>query len=275
MISVQRKTDFQFSGMMISKNKNIHHNTDRFGVSVWQYSLLRNYALNGLDQRFLNELRLEKVRQKSFPKQVSRLQGLYFFESEEFANLAIDRWNMPEMKKYISKVNVSYSELTRVDSEWITFNLASSNNEKWIYDYWKGETYGIHPLTEILVNGMGIVQNHDLRIEAYKRIYNSFPESTLLLASSICGFAIYNLLELALTRPAILYKDHKLIGEHYIYMKEFDSNEKEIAEAIDICRKRNELPSFIMPEDRDAIFRLPDFSGYNFEIDPFQQSDFI
>lgn len=49
------------------------HNPDKFGTSVWQYSLLREYALNGLDQRFLNELKIEQIRQYEFPNKVSRL----------------------------------------------------------------------------------------------------------------------------------------------------------------------------------------------------------
>jgi hypothetical protein len=49
-----------------------------FGTSIWAYSLLRKLAINGMDRRFHNELKLEAIRQKMNNHLVSRLTGVYF-----------------------------------------------------------------------------------------------------------------------------------------------------------------------------------------------------
>lgn len=98
---------------------------EQFGVSVWSYSLLRKFSIEGANRRFINELLLESVRQRAHPQAVSRLAGIYFFESESDAHSALDRWRMPERKPFISEVSFSANNLTRVDSEWITSYLGS------------------------------------------------------------------------------------------------------------------------------------------------------
>jgi hypothetical protein len=105
---------------------------DRFGVSLWAYSLLRSYVHNQQPKRFANELRLEQIRTRSYPDCVSRLHGLYFLKSEQDARIALDRWRMPELKPYISAVQFVPSALTEVDSEWITFNLGSNDDPEWM-----------------------------------------------------------------------------------------------------------------------------------------------
>jgi hypothetical protein len=237
---------------------NSFNNKDGFGLSLWQYRLFQKYAMNGLNKTFLDEIYLEAFRKKYFPQKVSRLQGLYFFESESAAKKALFKWGIPQYLKYISEVSVYYDSVTEY--------LGENKNNDWFFKYWCGEKLGRIPITEILVSGIGFVENKNLRIEAYKRIYKLFPDSTPLLASAMCGFAILNLNDLALIKPAILANKDELIGKYMIYMSEFETNKEMIAEAVGFCIDHNQFPSIILPQDENAGFNLPDFSEFGFKI---------
>jgi len=190
---------------------------DKFGVSLWAYSILQSYVSGRQVKRFANELRLERARTLRHPHCVSRLRGMYFFKSEEDAKAAVERWGMPQKSKYISAVQVSPSAMTEVDSEWITSNLASSNAKAWMDSYWSGSTAGTRPLTEILVVGKGRVLNKELRADAYKRIYSLWPTSTPLLAAACCAFDRCQLDDVAVVKPGLVSDGSRIIGNFYIY----------------------------------------------------------
>ena len=239
---------------------------DRFGVSLWAYSLLESYVHNQQPKRFANELRLEHIRTRNYPDCVSRLHGLYFFKSEQDARVALDRWGMPQRKQYISAVQFVPSALTEVDSEWITFNLGSNDNPEWMNEYWNGKAAGERPLAEILATGSGIVLNKDLRIEAYKRIYDLWPTSTPLLAAACCGFDRCHLNNVALVKPGLVSKGNAIQGNYYIYRKEFDERQTDIVAAVEDCKRAGECPPIVMPTDQSKIFTLPDLRSYSFEL---------
>lgn len=238
------------------------------GISTWQYSLLRHHAQNGNSNKFFNELKLEMIRQLNYSNKVSRLRGIYFFENEEDAHNAIDRWQISsDMKKYISPISVTANNITKLDSEWITFNLNSNNDEKWIHSYWSGEIYGEKPLTELLVDGIGIVMNYELRKEAYNKILQRDPTSTPLLAMACCAFRVHNIEEIAIIRPFLTVENKKIVGRYIINTGLLKKKEKEIIEAINICKMRNELPYYVLPDNNEAFFSLPDLKSLFFEID--------
>src|SRR6266404_4589190 len=162
----------------IGRIASANENEAGFGVSPWAYSHLREYANSQRVRRFADELELERVRLSYYPNQVSRLRGVFFFESKFEAEAALDRWGMATKKQYISAVTFYPSTLSKLDSEWITFNLGSSTQTNWMKSYWSGETSGIKPLTEILAMGTGEVQDKSLRIRAYQRIYKLWPTAT-------------------------------------------------------------------------------------------------
>lgn len=236
-----------------------------FGVSLWQYQKFYKYAKEDSSKEFINELKLEVIRRNSYPNQVSRLQGVYFFESEELANIAVERWGVPGRKKYISKVYFSASALTRVDSEWITSYLRSED-DSWMRSYWKGEALGVEPLTEVLASGIGTVDNRDLRIQAYKNIINLWPTSTPLLAIACCAFAHKKMQNVAPSIPLITNKNGLIQGCFYIDMHDFDTREGVVAEALEECKRSNEVPPMIFPEDQTKFFTVPDLRNYNFSI---------
>jgi hypothetical protein len=134
-------------------------------------------------------------------------------------------------------------------------------------NYWSGKTLGEKPLTEILASGFGYIKNKELRSLAYESIYNLWPTSTILLASSICAFAIHNIEDICLVRPTLLLNtDDCLKGCYIINMNEFNDRQNEVVNAVETCKKSGEFPSIVRPENPDLIFNLPDMRPYEFEF---------
>lgn len=243
------------------------HSPSGFGVSLWMLSRLHDLSVNGTTPAILGEFRLEALRAARYPDKVSRLQGVYFFESREDALAAIDRWRLPtRCREYISAVEFSATSLTKVDSEWITWNLSASASERWMGEYWSGEVAGVKPLTEVLAIGEGVILDKQLRIEAYRRIYDLWPDSTPLLAAACCAFANGGLPNVALVKPGILHDENVLTGNYFIYMDEFDEHESEVVAAVRECKASGTMPPVLMPEDQGTIFRLPDLAAQTFTV---------
>ena len=240
-------------------------NSEKFGVSVWAYSLLRKYAMSGLDRRFLNELLLESVRQQKFSNSCSRLEDLYFFESEYDAHAALERWGISGCREFVAKVNFSVNRLTKVDSEWITSYLDSDERD-WMAHYWSGAVLGEKPLTEVLASGIGYIDRKDLRRRAYRSIIDRWPTSTPLLAMACCAFAEYGLEDIALVRPAIFKWERSIEGAHFIDLRDLNLHEEKIVKALSSCKFRSEIPPVILPDDDSSFFSLPDLSEMDFSF---------
>ncbi|MFO4664510.1 hypothetical protein V5G98_17845 [Vibrio cholerae] len=201
-----------------------------FGVSLWFYSLMQKYIKSPNSKRVVNEFKLEKIRQLHFPNQVSRLRGVYFFESLEMANVALDRWGL--------------------------------NHHK----YWLGETLGVKPLTEVLASGIGIIQDNGLRIKAYEKIISQWPTASILLNACMAGFTERKMEQIGQAIPAIVNESGILKGKYYINMNDFDNREKEIVEAVEEARVKGMNLPWIAPDDPTKIFSLCDWSHLNFEL---------
>lgn len=236
-----------------------------FGVSLWQYNLFRKYSIAGAHQKLINELKLEQIRKTKFPDNVSRLKGVYFFDSLESAHAAVERWGFPERKKYICEISFQVNSITRLDSEWITSYLQSQETG-WMERYLSGETLGERPLHEFIASGMGFIKNIDLRIQAYKNIKNLWPICTPLLAMAVCGFQHMELDEIALIKPALYRDGEAILGNYFINTNDLEENEEKVLEAIDICMKDKTFPPIIMPDNPEHFFALPDFRSQAFEF---------
>lgn len=240
-------------------------NPENIGLSVWQYNMLRKLSQDGVGNRIKHEFALEAYRQKHYAEKVSRLNGVYFFESEAIARLALDRWGMPQKKKYISKVNFSAERLTRYDSEWITAHISGDNSD-WYEGYLSGETLGVAPLTEIIASGIGIVDNQSLRKQAYKKIMESWPTSTPLLGIAIAALWEAGIEDVAFLRPFLMLKDGELIGQHIVYIEPLETRGKEIGEAVLRLKQKGLFPPVVEPEDAEAFSTVPDFGDYKFKL---------
>lgn len=191
------------------------------------------------------------------PRSVSRLRGVYFFECERDAHAAVERWGMPQNRQFISAVNFSATTVTHVDSEWITSYLLSDNNE-WMPLYWKGETLGQRPLTEVLASGIGIVQNQTLREAAYKKVLETAPDATPLLGMAACAFKHARLETIAQSIPGAIKTPEGVKIDFYIYLDDLKNHEGAIIDSINACRQAGKLPPMVFPKDPDIFFRLPD-----------------
>lgn len=241
-------------------------NSYTYGTSVWMYSHLRRLALDGSDGRFLNELKLEQVRQQVARGSVSRLTGVYFFESEADAHAAVERWKIPDKKKYISPVDFSANHLTRVDSEWITSYLTSKETD-WMERYWLGETLGVRPLTEVLASGIGAVRNKELRSQACEFIYRHHTASTPLLSMACCGFAEGVSEEIAIVKPHLSVNDGVLHGTHFIDIRDLSLHKAKLVQVMEECHKRGEVLPMVVPDDGETFFRVPDLSNLDFKLE--------
>jgi hypothetical protein len=241
------------------KSAGYDYNDEIFELSIWEYDLIKNYTRYGATQKLINELQLEYIRKLKYNHCVSRMKCLYFFETRNETIFALDHWGIDVDERYISEVNVNISSITKVDSEWITNFLESKEND-WMDNYWQGKNYNNKPLYELLVNGFGIIMNERLCREAYKKVYDTFPYSTCLLAWAMCGFQIKNIDSIAKIVPGISARDGKIKGSYFIDITDIKKYEKEIIKAIDYVQSLNDFPPIVLPPpELNAAFILPDF----------------
>lgn len=236
---------------------------ESFHVSMWMYSRLRRLATSGEKGPIDSELRLEEIRLTEFPEKVSRLQGIYLFESLEDCKNAIPRWGIKCSPDYISEIEFDAMNVTRLDSEWIT-HYSNSKEKNWMSSYWSGETVGERPLTELIAHGTGIILNRDLRVKAYAKILSKYPESTYLLASATCGYQYESLDELAVMIPAIVAEGTRLKGGFLLDMRQFDREQKAIIRSVETAKRMGTFPPVIQPEEEGAFFRTPDMTDLFF-----------
>lgn len=243
---------------------NCDRNPENIGVSIWQYSLLRYMSLNGLNNNIRNEFGLELCRQRNYAEKVSRITGVYFFESEAIARQALERWGLMRYQNYISKVYFSATQLTRYDSEWITSYISGESSD-WYEGYLSGETLGVSPLTEIIASGIGSVANNKLRVQAYQKIIERWPTATPILFHAMAAFCEAGIEDAALLIPFLSLQDGDLYGEYLIYMQSFYERQVDIGEAADRLRQRGFNTPIILP-DGDVFSTLPDSTEYSFKV---------
>ncbi len=240
--------------------------TSDFGLSIWSYNLMHSYLKNGMSDRIQMEFELEKIRAEKFSDKVSRLKGVYFFESFEDAKESLDHFGNGYDESYISEVSFEASSFSKYDFNWIT-NSKSIENKDWMKKYWNGDSYSEKPIYEIIAEGMGIVLNYDLRTKAYETIYNHFGDSTPLLATAVCAFHAKGLDNVLTIKPALIVEETKLIGSYFIDTSYLDTNQGEIIEAIEICKSMGIFPPIKRPKNEEALANLPDLREYGFELD--------
>ncbi|KJV50156.1 hypothetical protein VH86_03060 [Pantoea sp. BL1] len=251
----------------IGRIESICNDGNEFGVSIWHYNLLKNYLSGSRIIESRNEYELELIRMLHFPEKVSRLKGVYFFESREMAECALERWRLKPLSRFITEVEFFGDNYTNVDSEWITtyLNVEEDIHSDWMKKYWSGETMGVRPLTEVLASGVGLVHDKTFRSEAIRSVYEQWPTSSILLNASIAGFAICHLREISRVKPSVMLKNGKMIGQYYIDMNSLNDNERMVANAMVKMFKEGSNLVNIKPDNEEHVFSLPDFRSEFFE----------
>ena len=235
----------------------------KFGVSLWFYSNIKNKVGSGKTDEFLNELALEDYRLRHYPRSVSRLRGLFFFKSREMLESAFSHWGKPYNPDFISQVNFSASNLTEVDSEWISKYLRGLQiSQDWMESYWKGDSYWENPVTEIIASGIGVVVNNDLRKRAYDSIVKKHPLASKILAFSAAQF--FSKIESAgLVSPSITMSNGKFSGSYYINLDTFkgDGKHPSMTEVLEYCSKQGVQFPYNPECDIGNDIHLPDFKS--------------
>lgn len=156
-------------------------------LNVWYAKYLIDAAKRG--QRitaYRKELEIEDIRRRSFPKHVSRLSGLYFFQDVESARRAGGRWDGNNFREeYLAEIEiVRQQQVSRYDSEWISAESMGSADSSWISSYLSGTPLGENPLWELLVEGRAFVLGTRIRKLAYETVKRTWPTSLGLLELS-------------------------------------------------------------------------------------------
>lgn len=251
----------------IGRVTSICNDGGQFGVSLWHYNTLRRFLSGDRIVESRNEFELELIRMKHFPDKVSRLKGVYFFESKEMAECALDRWNLSAYKKFITEVEFYGDNATIVDSEWITSYLSEEKpfDHDWMHKYWSGEPMGVRPLSEVLASGFGLVHDKTIRSEAIRRVYNLWPTSSILLNASIAGFAMCQFNEISRVMPSIILDNGKIHGTFYIDMNTFNQHQKEVAKATQEMFAQGCNLINIKHDNDEVLCSIPDLRNEFFE----------
>lgn len=158
-----------------------------FGFHVCSF-FLKSRLIN--QKYFLLEQQLEFIRSTEFKEKISRLSGLYFFDSLQSAKSAenlIPSFSKENLVKCLLPNNVSYQ---KHDMNWITYH-AGDSNISWMKQYWNGDTccqspYGI-PIYECLTDGYLIVNEQELRDKLYRECAKNNLNDLFFLQLGICG----------------------------------------------------------------------------------------
>lgn len=240
-----------------------------FAVSLWMFSQLRRFAANGMTRSFVDEMRLEAIRKKDYPHQVSRLQGVFLFDNPTQVQTAIKRWNLTHNTIHQSQINFSATNVTRVDSEWITHCLGQRTASKeWMHRYWSGEPHGEKPLTETLASGIGLVLNNSLRIMAYEGICHETPLISKVLSLSCAAFFCGHE-EVGDCVPGLTQDDDLVRGNYYIDMRGFTGEMGiNFEECVKNCMQEGVTFPYAQECDQSKDLQLPDFrSSFELKLD--------
>lgn len=252
----------------IGRIQSIYKTEHKYGISMWLYGRLQRFSNDNEDEYVLNEFELELFRRKYYPRCNSRLSSLFFFETYGEALCGIKSMGFDESEDFISEVYIEPISYVKLDSNWITYCLGQSQDNKWMDKYWSGCPYpDQEPNWELLVDGFGLVYNNDLRERAYKYIYKYFQDSTPLLSIAICIFSYTcDFPEVALMLPYIYLCDNTLKGDFLINMNDFNNRESEMSKALYNYLQYEQMPSFKLPMNKDTFFIIPDLRIEHFEI---------
>lgn len=214
-------------------------------VSLWLYTAMKELSKNIGSIRLHLEYKLELRRLKKHPKKVSRLTGVFLFETYHMAEKTLRLWNKKEKIDYISEINFFSKNYCKVDSDWITNCLNKNVNDDWMDSYWEGKAYSDNPHWEIIAEGDGIILNKELRQNAYKNIYNNQGFSTPILAFAICAYSYnyYKYKDICKIVPYFYINDNKLKGAYIIENDILKNNQKDITNIVKKCMDNKEFPS--------------------------------
>lgn len=116
-----------------------------------------------LNWRLHNEIIIDHVRVERYAKQISRLRGIYFFESEALARRAVHWRGHFNLRNLVELELYPLGNVTRVDASWISDaplridGRLDLGNLEWIDEYWRGYPKNDTPVWEVIAQGTAVV----------------------------------------------------------------------------------------------------------------------
>ncbi|MCI7402581.1 MAG: hypothetical protein MSS85_00625 [Pyramidobacter sp.] len=251
----------------IGRIKSVSNNPINGEISSWMANFFSQYAARN-KSFIINELNYEIVRQKFFPKKVSRLRCIYCFQNRDDVYRS-QKWGGVWDEDYITEVLIALyqgTQVTKVDSNWVHAyqDQESTPMSDWIYKYWSGEAYdGGTPLWEYLLCGSGCILNNKLQQMAYERTMEQFPYSTPLLYVAVAAFSMLNMDEFARVIPYLgVDPKNKFHGQlvYLLHVKEFLEKDPKLVEAVELFKNNNYTVPIKFPPNSDTFFQAPDWT---------------
>jgi hypothetical protein len=209
---------------------------------------------------------LEEERAKTFPQKISRLQGLFVFDTEEEAKKAEILWGdlsnhfQPDCLTEAS-CEIGHTK-SKHDSNWITYFKKESPKYplNWKKLYWEGTPYpNQNPVWETIVDRPLLLWNRELRQSVSNRLHEELRCSFLLRLGILACELGYEVGRSSIT----LVKHNDCLQIRHIIR--FDEPQAiEVVE--DIKRTKPGYMSHLKPYDKDTFFIVPDSSSEDFCI---------
>lgn len=231
------------------------------------FSMFASQRLRKGMNYFNLEMTLESERVKKFPHKISRLQGLFVFETKEEAENAQALWGQRENHFQSDCLTEASCEIghnsSKHDSNWITYFLNSGEPEypeNWKELYWSGTQYPHkEPVWETIVDKPLVLWNTELRKSVSDRLHDELPCSLILRLGILACDLGYELGRTSIT----LFKENECLQIRH--MVRFD--EKLALEVVDkIQQTKTEYMDYLRPKDKDTLCIVPDLTSSDFCI---------
>jgi len=227
-------------------------------------------AAAGKAKMLEREFTLDAVRAKRDPMLVSRLRGVYLFQSKDDAHWAVDNWGLGWRHENIAPIEFHAEQLTAADSDWITHELFSPDTE-WMIRYWSGELRSPNPRIEVLGIGYGKIHDRPIRERAYEIVVKHWPKSVALFQHAAFAVAYAGVHTAAQTRMMMQIAGERLVLEPIIYMADFENPTSSTLAAWKEAREAGDLP----PVPQDVEIAVPDLSSRRLEVDIGRMEDLL
>jgi hypothetical protein len=220
-------------GMLVSAD-HASASPSRGFISFMQAGMIE--TLN--NRRIFNEFLIEMVRANSFPHQISRMRGMFFFRSRAEAQARIDdpKWPPYFKSKNLVELELWYNgAITDVDANWITFaplaedGRVSIHDLNWVRRYWAAEQYNASPVWERLAKGVALVLDERIRRQCDRYVKEVFPSAHIeALKARLASEAGTRG---GLITPFLLREDEKRVRLGYVSIDQ-DFQDPEVIDAI-------------------------------------------
>ncbi len=152
------------------------------------FSMFASQRLRGGIEYFNFEQELEEERIRKFPQKISRLQGLFVFDTQEEAKKAEKLWGSSSnhyQPDCLTEAGCAIGHnKSKHDSNWITYyfrNEAPKHPPHWKELYWEGEPYPHeNPVWETIADRPLVLWNTELRQSVSNRLHEELRAHSFL-----------------------------------------------------------------------------------------------